>query len=435
MTAVSKNPVINSLPDVGYYVSKEVKREEINTNESHIDKQGALTGVKTEAHKLTNDILTYFPKGFSGSKNSDFYEFLSLGKVPYLIGSMLLIALYTAAIGKNKLKTGDLLDIVRRRGEYDSQSASAAMNVAKKMGAGVVLYGIGKWLSKKISHKLISASTGVNLDMKYTNIIKEVPEPGKKIGMTRKQYPGVFDSADFPRKDLIALDNQLNHGNLYYYEDKLAKKAGFKDKLNAPNQTMWPKIRELKVRATALENISQYIAAATGVAIGAQKSFEKLDGSKFKISKKNLHAYFDTLSEIKDEFLKNIQIKVAKPNFGNIFKAQGINGKLKSAGDEIKPLAEYVKTVYKSFKEAYGGKFKEGKLGPVNQLYLTLKGAVKDLWNGTPRNKITKHYGKALIIGTIASTALTWLIPTINFKKNPNTMKSKVDTKKEYEVC
>ena len=448
MTEVSKNPAIRNLPDVGYYISKEGKKQEINESESHIHRQNALTGMNVEAHKLTNDILTYFPKGFAGSKNSNFYEFLSLGKIPYLIGSVLLIALYTAAIGKNnhKLseKTGGIIDALKHRGEYSKQSASAAMNVAKKMGAGVVLYGIGKWLSKKVSHKLIHASTGVNLDMKYTNIVTELPEPGKKIGMKRIEYPGVFDSADFPRKDLIAMDSQLNHDNIYYYEDKLAKKAGFKDNLNAPNQTMWPKIRELKVRTTALENINQYIAAATGVAIGAQESFEKLDGSKLKFNKKFISKFFENISEIKEEAItKKLgfqKIQAIKPQFGKIKNITGFKEKLKFAGKELKTLKNYVKTAIDktsagAFINVLRNNINQGKYGIINNAYLSLKGAVKELWRGTPRNKITKNYGKVLIIGTVASTLLTWLIPTINFKKNPNTMKSKIDTKKGYEVC
>ena len=430
-----QKPIIENLPRTGYYVSKEDKKEKIYKNESHIYKQGPLSGIKAGAHRFYNDILTYFPKGFAGSKNSDFYEYLSLGMIPYVIGSAMLIGLYSAA-NKN----------------YNSQSAFAAGNVAKRMGAGVILYGIGKWLSKKISHKLIKGSTGVDLDMRYVNKVNELPENGNYKGITRIQYPGVFDSADFPRKDLIASDNELNYDNVYEYEDRIAKKAGFKDRLNAPNQTMWPKIRELKVRTTALENVSKYVMAATGVALGTQKAFEEYKIFKHPTVKTPLLSGtdFKGMDGLKDLFtnIKTIGGNLAH-NVGLTFKNIGSTIKDKfEAIKQFRPI-ESAKNLAKDIKEVLSKRdsipFKQLLKDIKSQIskYSSGKGgllgvigrAFKQLWNGTDRNVITKHYGKALIIASVASTLLTWLIPTINFKRNPNTMKSKVDGKKDYEVC
>ena len=69
MQDLIQRPIYESLPKTGYLVSKEEKKEKIYKNESHIHKQGPLSGVKAGAHRLYNDILTYFPKGFAGSKN------------------------------------------------------------------------------------------------------------------------------------------------------------------------------------------------------------------------------------------------------------------------------------------------------------------------------------------------------------------------------
>ena len=323
-----------NLPKIGYYASAKNKKEKIYKTEAHIPKQGPLTDLKVGAHKLYNDIFTYYPKGFRGSKNSNFYEYLSLGMVPYIVGSCMLIGLYGLATGK-----------------YNSFDKDKALKFAKRSGAGVVLYGIGKWLSKKVAHTGIHASTGINLDWKLLNKINEFPENGQEEGFVRIQYPGVFDSADFPRKDKTALWGELEHGNIYAYEDKILEKAGYKTKQNAPNQTAWPLIREVKVRTTALENISKYVVAATGVALGFQKAFEN--------------------------------IKLKDPS--SILKA--------------------------------------------------LKDGIKQLWNGKDRSFITKHYGKALLGASVIATLLTWLIPTHYFKSKPDTMKAKVDTKKEFEVA
>ncbi len=338
---------IDNIPKNGYYVSKEEKKENFYQNETHIHKQNVLSGAKATIHRLSNDIFTYFPKGFQGSKNSDFYEYLSLGMVPYLIGSVMMYGLYKGA-----------------NGFFTSPDKCSANAVANKMGAGILLYGLGKWASKKLAHTLIHASTGVNLDMLYLNKVNELPEPGQEKGLVRTQYPGVFDSVAFYRIDLLDKDSELNHDNVFWYRDKIAKKAGFKFPLNDPN--MSPKIRALKARTTAMENVSKYITAALGVALGAQNSFKDLKFSKLFI--------------------------------GKSFKFNNLIGNLTG--------------IYKAFIQSF-----------------------PQLWKGTERNVFTKYGGKALLILSAVSTLLTWLIPTIAFKTNPNTMKSKVDTKKEFEVC
>lgn len=325
---------VDKLPNIGYLSSKEKHREEFNKNESHIPEKTFLPGVKASFFKLTNDVLTYFPKGFAGSKNSDFYEYLSMGMVPYLIGSAMLYAVYK---GANFF--------------FNSGDKASADKTAKCLGAGVVLYGLGKLLYQKITHKAISLSTGVDLDWLYVKKINELPEPGQEKGLVREQPSKIYASVQFFRNDLMDKDGELNHDDVYYHYDKIAKKAGFKEKLNASNQIVNEKIRGVIARTTALENIGKYIVAATGVALGNQEAFKN--------------------------------IKLTSP-----------------------------RSIVDTFKEA-----------------------ARQLWKGSERNIFTKHSGKALVIASAAATVLTWLIPTIGFKHNPNTIKTKVDTNKEYEVC
>ncbi len=337
---------VENIPSNTYYVDREKKKEEIYKNEDHIHKQGPLSGLKAELYETENTLLTYFPKGFMGSKNSNFHEFLSMGRVPYVIGSIMLIGLYSFANGK-----------------YNVQDKASANNAAKCFGAGVVMYAIGKWLTKKIAHLGIKMSTGVPLDLRYTRKIPTLPEPGQEKGIVEKEYAGVFESVDFFRKDLLKQDSELNHnGDMHYFNDKIVQKAGYGKDTNSSYQIADPKIRELKARTTALENITSYITAATGVALGSQEAFKQL---KF----------------VKHEgFVMNM------------------------------------KTALSSAKNAVINSFKE-------------------LWKGNNKNFLTKHYGKALILSSIAATILTWLVPSKGFKSNPDTMKSKVNNKKEYEVC
>lgn len=342
MQQIPSGPSVENLPTIGYLVNNDEKKEKFYKNESHIPKQTLLTGIKADAHKLYNDVFTYFPKGFAGSKNSDFYEYLSLGMVPNLIGSAMLIATYGLA---NKF--------------FNAADAKHAGISLKQAGAGVILYAAAKWAYQRLARAGIKASTGIDLDMRYTKKVNELPEPGQEKGFVRTQYPGVYDSVQFYRSDLLTKDAELNHNNAYHHDDKITEKAGFKNKLHAPNQTASDKIRKVKARATALENIGKYIVAATGVALGFQDSF------------------------------KNIN-----------------------------------------------------KKSPIISTFNALKDGAVQLWKGPAAvdtakllGKAKKHMGKAMIIASGLTTLLTWLIPTIGFKHNPNTIKTKVDTNKEYEVC
>ncbi|MBQ7287726.1 MAG: hypothetical protein IJW73_08210 [Candidatus Gastranaerophilales bacterium] len=349
---------VENLPKTGYLVSTEEKKEKYYKNESHIHKQTLLSGLKADAHKLHNDIFTYFPKGFAGSKNSDFYEYLSLGMVPYLIGSGMLIGLYSGAKSLFNLADG-----------------CAAGKVANKMAAGVVLYGVGKWAYQRLARAGIKASTGIDLDMRYTNKKNELPEPGQEKGLVRVQYPGVYDSVQFYRSDLLAKDAELNHNDVYYHDDKIIKKAGFKNKLHAPNQTSSDKIRKVKARTTAMENIGKYVIAATGVALGSQEAFEN--------------------------------IKWTKP-----------------------------RTILTALKNGAIELWHGGKDFVPNEIACKIYSNItKGAENSIPNSALKKHFGKGLIIASGVATLLTWLVPTLGFKHNPNTVKTKVDTNKEYEVC
>lgn len=354
--------------DIGYRTSKEERKESYYKTESHIYNQNLLSGVKAGAHKLSNDIFTYFPKGFQGSKNSDFYEYLSLGMVPYIIGSALLIGLYSAA---NK--------------HYNAADKQASNLVAKTMGAGVVLYGVGKWLFQKIAHGAIKASTGIDLDMRYINKVNELPEPGQEKGLVREQYPGVYDSVVFFRNDLLAADGEISHDNVYYWDDKITKKAGFDKNLYAPNQIANDKIRKVIARTKALENVGKYIFAATGVALGNQEAFKNLGN-----------------------FAKKIPASKIKPQ---------------KPGDI--PFKDKLTQILKNNRFT---KFFSGAFG-------TIKDAFVQLWKGNDKNFVTKNYGKALITASLLSAFLTWLIPTANFKHKAETIKTKINTDKEYEVC
>ncbi len=226
-------------------------------NEDHIIEKRPTTGVRIFADKLVNDVFSYAPKGMSGSKNSNFYEYLSLGLIPNLVGSAMLI------LASNALNN--------KFGGTDSLFAN--MN-GRKMAGGVVLYAAGKWLGNKIINKGVQAKTGIDLEMPYKKIVHELPDYNGDKDTTSVEFHRVFESVDFPRWDLINKQGEHNN-NRYEYYDKMAEKMGHTEQLNAPDQVVQPKIKEVLVKSTAAKAVSPFIWAALGVAIASQKPFEE----------------------------------------------------------------------------------------------------------------------------------------------------------------
>ena len=226
-------------------------------NEDHIIKKRPTTGARIVADKFVNDVFSYAPKGMTGSKNSNFYEFLSLGLIPNLVGSASLILISNAL--NNKFGGRD--------------SLFANMN-GRKMAAGVVLYAAGKWLGNKIINKGVKATTGVDMEMPYKKIVHELPDYKGDPDTTSVEFHRVFESTDFPRWDLINKQGEHNN-NRYEYYDKMAKKMGYTQELHASDQVVQPKIKEVLVKSTAAKSISSFVWAALGVAIAAQKPFEE----------------------------------------------------------------------------------------------------------------------------------------------------------------
>lgn len=245
-----------NMPQNSYYASSEAHKK-LSSTSDQIIKKTPLTGARIVADKLVNSVFTYAPKGMQGSRNSNFYEFLSMGLIPNITGSAMLIALFNLANSK-----------------FRNPDRAFAAIPGRKMAYGVVFYALGKWLGSKFINKGIEHKTGIDLEMPYKKVVTELPEHEGDTDLTRVEYHRVFESADFPRFDLI---NKMGEqqGNRFLWWDKIAKKMGFKTPLNSPDQTIQDKVREVIVKATSAKYISSYIWAALGVALAAQAPFEK----------------------------------------------------------------------------------------------------------------------------------------------------------------
>lgn len=249
------NPLPAYMPGVGAVPSGYfMPGEDNHGSEDKIIKKTPLTGARIMADKIVKDIFVYAPKGMQGSKNSNFYEYLSLGVIPYIVGSGMLIG---TAVAATKF--------------FNPNDAKASGMMGKNIAMGVILYGVMKWAANKVMNKGTKVITGVDMEMPYKKVINELPENGREKVVT--EFHRVFESVDFPRWDLINKQGEEN-GNRYEFYDKIAEeKLGCEEKLNAPDQVVQPLIKKALTKAMAARSLASFLWAATGVAIAAQKPF------------------------------------------------------------------------------------------------------------------------------------------------------------------
>jgi len=206
--------------------------------------------------KLTNAMTVYPVKGLKGSKNANFYEFLTMGTVPYLIGSAMLMGVFNAA---NKF--------------FAPFARSKASAIGQKMALGVLFYGIAKSVSKSFISKPVQLMTGIDTERPYAKVIYELPDDIYDTDITSIEHHKVFESVEFPRWDLLYGDEAKGEKRNYRY-DKIAKKLGMGTDLKDSDQEVKPRIKEIIIKENLAKNISSYLWAATGVGLAFQKPWE-----------------------------------------------------------------------------------------------------------------------------------------------------------------
>ena len=217
------------------------------------------TNLKIQTDKITKAFSKYPKKGLKGSKNANFYEFLTMGIVPYLAGSATLISVFNLA---SKF--------------FDTPAAKSAGKLGKKMGLGVLFYGIAKTVSKKLIEVPLNMKYGIDVNLPYKKKIDELPEEDNKDNLVALEYHKAYESVDFPRWDLF-YDNKSYGPNRNSYYEKVGKKLGINDgDLEHADQKVKPIIKEKVIKSRLFSTLSSYLWAATGVGIAMQKPWEGL---------------------------------------------------------------------------------------------------------------------------------------------------------------
>lgn len=217
-------------------------------------KPNTLKNKMMASYQKTTSAFTEYPaKGLTGSKKSNFYEFLAMGTVPYLVGSATLIALFNTVKG------------------FDNTASRFAKRYGNKMALGVVFYGIAKSLSKSLISTPVKMATGIDTEMAYERHVYSDPKLNLKHPINEYEQHKVMESHDFPRYDVMYGDKEGKPHN--YRFDKIAKKNGLGEDLPASDTEVKPIIKDVISRSNTAKSISSYMWAAVGVTLAVQNSW------------------------------------------------------------------------------------------------------------------------------------------------------------------
>lgn len=254
------------------------KKEEKNVSYDHdtLLKNNIMTRTRIGLDKLTKAFTLYPAKGLAGNKNSNFYEFLTMGNVPYLIGSLTLISIFNSA---NK--------------HFAPFSKVNASKIGNKMALGVILYGVFKSISKSFVNIPVKLLTGIDTELPYAKVnylLQENPEDYNNL--TSIEYHKVGESVDFPRWDQLYGNPDKGEKTNWRY-DKIASRNGMGDNLNDSDQEVKPIYKEVLVKSKLAKSFSSFLWAATGVALAFQKPWDnyfKIATFKFWKGKEFAHS-------------------------------------------------------------------------------------------------------------------------------------------------
>jgi hypothetical protein len=209
--------------------------------------------IMSSYQKTTSAFTEYPAKGLRGSKKSNFYEFLTMGIVPYVVGSGTLMAIFNS---------GNL---------FGNAAAKSAKSFGNKAALGVLFYGIAKSLSKSLISTPVKMATGIDTEMTYERHVYSDPKLNLKHPVHEYEQHKVMESHDFPRYDMMYGDKEGKPHN--YRFDEIAKKNGLGENLPASDTEVKPIIKDVISRSSTAKSISSYLWAATGVVLATQSPF------------------------------------------------------------------------------------------------------------------------------------------------------------------
>ncbi len=263
----------------------------------------------------TMDIpMIHFPRGFMGTPDYTFYEFLQTAKFPYYIGGPILAALFYAGVKKDNFK-----------------SAKAANKVAKHMALGVGFYYVGAALAKSIVNNTLKITRGIDLKHPYA---KAISTSTSQTGDFKKEveFRTLYESCEFTRTDLI-FDHKGTEKNID--PEKIIKKYGVKGDVNDADQTVKPLIKKSIIMARAWQYALTAFFVTLGIGIANQQAWDVDSRIGFKtlweqkVKNKSLpkKVRLQNLKSIANEYALQPFVKSCKQFWQGHSKASSIIGK------------------------------------------------------------------------------------------------------------
>lgn len=249
-------PVSNFNNRVNFTDDKKAKKKELPYDCDTLLKNNFKNRALITYDKFTNALSLYTAKGLKGDKNANFYEFLTMGSIPYVIGSLMMMSVFNSA---NKF--------------FEPIARSKAGAVGRKMALGVLFYGILKAATKPLVTAPVKWLTGVDVEIPYAKFIYELPDSVDDTDITSIEYHKVFESKEFSRWDLLYKSEAKGEKRNEYY-DNIAKKLGYGENLNDSDQEMKPVIKKIATKTDMAKTLSSYLWAAAGVAYAFQNSWQ-----------------------------------------------------------------------------------------------------------------------------------------------------------------
>ncbi|MBQ8167974.1 hypothetical protein IJZ97_00970 [bacterium] len=249
-------PISNFNNKLNFTSSNQTGEKKLKYDKDTLLENNFINRTRIACDKFMNAVTLYPAKGFKGDKNANFYEFLTMGTVPYLAGSAMMMAVFNSA---NK--------------HFKAFASSKASSVGRKMALGVLFYGVLKEIAKPLVTKPVKWLTGVDTEVPYAKVNYELPDNVYDTDIASIEYHKVFESKEFPRWDLL-YKSEAKGENRNEYFDKIAKKLGYGKDLKDSDQEMKPVIKEIAVKTDLAKTISSYLWAATGVMLAFQNPWE-----------------------------------------------------------------------------------------------------------------------------------------------------------------
>ena len=250
------------------------KNKSEDEKESHVEPNTVQTRLKQATQKTMSAFIDYPVKGLKGDVNANFYEFLTMGIIPYILGSVVFMSVF-----------------------------GLSSKMGKKLSLGVLLCGAMKTLSKNLVTNPVKTFTGIDTEMPYQNKVYNLPKyAGQKADYDiRWQQRKVFDSKEFFRKDLLEQKDF----------DKIAIRLGMDDNLKDSRTATTPIIQNVVATTNTAKSISSSCWAAVGVGLAMQDTwldfFDAIKNRKrFDSSKQNkLKNFGENTLTLTKEFFKS----------------------------------------------------------------------------------------------------------------------------------